>query len=173
MVQAEIARQALDMFASIYGAEAGNLALKGLTLDGVYVAGGIAPKLLKKLQDGSFMRGFTNKGRYKRLMNPDSRESRDLTTKPLCSVRHLWPRNWHHPFHHDVRRPISILEAAGGAESRPTLSSDGMVVGLGTGTTAKHLIMALGERVREGTEDPRRTDLPRYRRPCEAIRHSL
>ncbi len=67
--QTEIARQALDLFASIYGAEAGNLALKGLTLDGVYVAGGIAPKLLKKLQDGSFMRGFTNKGRYKRLMN--------------------------------------------------------------------------------------------------------
>jgi glucokinase len=66
--QAEIAIQALEMFASIYGAEAGNLALKGLTLDGVYVAGGIAPKLLKKLQDGSFMRGFTNKGRYKRLM---------------------------------------------------------------------------------------------------------
>ena len=67
--QTEIARQALDLFASIYGAEAGNLALKGLTLDGVYVAGGIAPKLLKKLQDGSFMRGFTNKGSYKRLMN--------------------------------------------------------------------------------------------------------
>lgn len=67
--QAEIATQALEVFASVYGAEAGNLALKALTLDGVYVAGGIAPKLLKKLQDGSFMRGFTNKGRYKRLMN--------------------------------------------------------------------------------------------------------
>jgi glucokinase len=66
--QAEIAKQALDLFASIYGAEAGNLALKALTLDGVYVAGGIAPKLLTKLQDGSFMRGFTNKGRYKRMM---------------------------------------------------------------------------------------------------------
>ena len=36
--------------------------------EGVNVAGGIAPKLLKKLQDGTFMRGFTNKGRYKRLM---------------------------------------------------------------------------------------------------------
>jgi glucokinase len=67
--QAEIATQALDLFASIYGAEAGNLALKALTLDGVYVAGGIAPKLLTKLQDGSFMRGFTNKGRYKRIMS--------------------------------------------------------------------------------------------------------
>jgi glucokinase len=67
--QAEIARQALDLFASIYGAEAGNLALKALSLDGVYVGGGIAPKLIKKLQDGIFMQGFTNKGRYKRLMS--------------------------------------------------------------------------------------------------------
>jgi glucokinase len=66
--QAEIAKQALDLFASIYGAEAGNLALKALALDGVYVAGGIAPKLIKKLQDGTFMKAFTNKGRYKRLM---------------------------------------------------------------------------------------------------------
>lgn len=67
--QAEIAKQALDLFASIYGAEAGNLALKALSLDGVYVAGGIAPKLIKKLQDGTFMKAFTNKGRYKRLLS--------------------------------------------------------------------------------------------------------
>ncbi|MDH5640658.1 MAG: glucokinase, partial [Nitrospira sp.] len=67
--QAEIAKQALDIFASIYGAEAGNLALKALSLDGVYLAGGIAPKLITKLQDGTFMKAFTNKGRYKRLMN--------------------------------------------------------------------------------------------------------
>jgi glucokinase len=65
----EIATQALDLFASIYGAEAGNLALKALALDGVYVAGGIAPKLIEKLKDGTFMRAFTNKGRYKRLMS--------------------------------------------------------------------------------------------------------
>ncbi|WHZ27430.1 MAG: Glucokinase [Nitrospira sp.] len=67
--QAEIATQTLDLFASIYGAEAGNLALKALSLDGVYVGGGIAPKLITKLQDGTFMKAFTNKGRYKRLMN--------------------------------------------------------------------------------------------------------
>ena len=67
--QAEIAKQALELFASIYGAEAGNLALKALSLDGVYVGGGIAPKLITKLQDGTFMKAFTNKGRYKRLMN--------------------------------------------------------------------------------------------------------
>jgi glucokinase len=67
--QAEIATQALELFVSIYGAEAGNLALKALSLDGVYVGGGIAPKLITKLQDGTFMKAFTNKGRYKRLMS--------------------------------------------------------------------------------------------------------
>ena len=66
--QADIAKQALELFASIYGAEAGNLALKALTLDGVYLGGGIAPKLIAKLKDGTFMKSFTNKGRYKRMM---------------------------------------------------------------------------------------------------------
>ncbi|NGZ95835.1 MAG: glucokinase [Nitrospira sp. WS110] len=66
--QAEIAQQSLDLFTSIYGAEAGNLALKALSLDGVYVGGGIAPKLITKLKDGTFMKAFTNKGRYKKLM---------------------------------------------------------------------------------------------------------
>ena len=67
--QAEIAVQALDMFATIYGAEAGNLALKALALDAVYVGGGIAPRLLAKLKDGMFMRAFADKGRYKKLLS--------------------------------------------------------------------------------------------------------
>jgi glucokinase len=66
--QAEICVQALDLFVSIYGAEAGNLALKSIALSGVYLGGGIAPKILAKLQDGAFLRAFTAKGRYKRLM---------------------------------------------------------------------------------------------------------
>jgi len=66
--QAEIATHALDLFASIYGAEAGNLALKAMALNGVYLGGGVAPKLLAKLKDGTFMKAFTNKGRYARLM---------------------------------------------------------------------------------------------------------
>jgi glucokinase len=53
----------LDLFAVIYGAEAGNLALKSLALGGVIVGGGIAPKLLPVLQAGKFMAGFTAKGR--------------------------------------------------------------------------------------------------------------
>jgi glucokinase len=67
--QAPICVQALDIFASLYGAEAGNFALKTLSLDGVYLGGGIAPKLLPKLQDGTFMRAFTAKGRAKRVMS--------------------------------------------------------------------------------------------------------
>ncbi|WP_455378276.1 glucokinase [Petrachloros mirabilis] len=67
--QADIAKQTLDLFASIYGAEAGNLALKAMAVNGLYLGGGIAPKLLAKLKDGTFMKAFINKGRYKRLMS--------------------------------------------------------------------------------------------------------
>jgi glucokinase len=58
----------LDLFASIYGAEAGNLALKCVGIGGVYVGGGIAPKMLPALQKGSFMSGFTQKGRFTDFM---------------------------------------------------------------------------------------------------------
>ena len=56
---------ALQIFASIYGAEAGNLALKAFAASGVYVAGGIAPKILPALtDDDTFLRAFWSKGRY-------------------------------------------------------------------------------------------------------------
>ncbi len=60
--------EALEMFVAIYGAEAGNLALKSLALGGVFVGGGIAPKILPKLRDGSFVNAFTDKGRMADLM---------------------------------------------------------------------------------------------------------
>ncbi len=60
--------QTLELFACIYGAEAGNLALKCLAAGGVLVGGGIAPKLLPALEKGDFMKGFTAKGRYAGLM---------------------------------------------------------------------------------------------------------
>ncbi|MBD3162990.1 MAG: glucokinase [Candidatus Eisenbacteria bacterium] len=59
---------ALDLFASAYGAEAGNLALTSLATGGVYVAGGIAPKILEKLKDGTFVRAFREKGRLGELL---------------------------------------------------------------------------------------------------------
>jgi glucokinase len=59
---------ALDMFVSIYGAEAGNLALKGMATGGVYIGGGIAPKILPKLQLPRFMKAFTAKGRSSELL---------------------------------------------------------------------------------------------------------
>jgi glucokinase len=60
----EICVQTLDLFVSLYGAEAGNLALKMLATGGVYVGGGIAPKIIRKLSSTAFMKAFTAKGRF-------------------------------------------------------------------------------------------------------------
>jgi glucokinase len=62
--KSELAMRALDIFVSVYGAMAGNLALLMLATGGLYVGGGIAPKILEKLKDGSFMRAFMDKGRF-------------------------------------------------------------------------------------------------------------
>jgi glucokinase len=62
------AHRALDMFAAIYGAQAGNLALTGLATGGVYVAGGIAPKIIDCLKQGRFVNAFNDKGRFASLM---------------------------------------------------------------------------------------------------------
>jgi glucokinase len=56
--------RALDMFIAAYGAAAGNLALTGTAVGGVYIGGGIAPKILPRLADGSFIRAFLDKGRF-------------------------------------------------------------------------------------------------------------
>jgi glucokinase len=66
--KSEICEKALDMFVSAYGAEAGNMALKLLSVGGVYVGGGIAPRILEKLKDGTFMKAFTDKGRMSQLL---------------------------------------------------------------------------------------------------------
>ena len=59
---------ALALFVSVYGAEAGNLALKALAVGGVIVAGGIAPRILPALRAGSFVAAFRDKGRLSSLM---------------------------------------------------------------------------------------------------------
>ena len=60
--------KSLNMFVSIFGAVAGNLALIGMTIGGVYLGGGIPPKILNKLREDIFMKAFTDKGRFKDFM---------------------------------------------------------------------------------------------------------
>jgi len=64
-----IALKSLELFAEIYGAYAGNLALAGLCRDGVYIAGGIAPRIINILSAGNFMRAFRDKGRFSAMMS--------------------------------------------------------------------------------------------------------
>jgi glucokinase len=64
----ELCVHALDEFISFYGAEAGNLALKFMATGGVFVGGGIAPKIIQKLRGSGFMEAFVAKGRMKQLL---------------------------------------------------------------------------------------------------------
>ena len=63
-----LCRQAVELFCKLYGAEAGNFALKTLATGGVYVAGGIAPRILTFLSDGRFREAFFDKGRMRVLL---------------------------------------------------------------------------------------------------------
>lgn len=64
----EVCIETLDCFVRLYGAEAGNLALKTMSRGGVYVGGGIAPKILPLLRRDLFMQAFLNKGRMRPLL---------------------------------------------------------------------------------------------------------
>jgi glucokinase len=65
---AAIAVRTLDLFVSVYGAQAGNLALTFNATGGVFLGGGIAPKISAKLLDGTFMKSYVNKGRLSPLV---------------------------------------------------------------------------------------------------------
>lgn len=64
-----LAARALDVFAAVYGAFAGNIALTVLARGGIYIAGGIAPKIAAKLKDGTLVRAFISKGRFSALLS--------------------------------------------------------------------------------------------------------
>jgi glucokinase len=65
----QLCGRTLDIFISTYGAEAGNLALRGLALGGIYLAGGIAPKIAHRLKEGLFMKAFVNKDRQSAMLS--------------------------------------------------------------------------------------------------------
>ena len=64
----ELCVKTMDQFVSLYGAEAGNLALKAMATGGLFIGGGIAPKILSKLKEPGFLKAFTAKGRVSSLL---------------------------------------------------------------------------------------------------------
>ena len=64
----ELCVKTMDQFVSLYGAEAGNLALKAMATGGIFLGGGIAPKILPKLQEPGFLKAFMAKGRVSGLL---------------------------------------------------------------------------------------------------------
>ncbi len=75
-----VAVQALDLFCALYGAIAGNLALSTLAYGGVYIAGGIAPKIVERLRDGAFIRAFNHKGKMTTL-------AQQMPVQVICNER--------------------------------------------------------------------------------------
>ncbi len=78
--QCEICTKTLELFISVLGAEAGNLALKGLTTGGMYIGGGIPPRILQFLKNETFMKSFTSKGRLSYLL-------RDIPVKVILNPK--------------------------------------------------------------------------------------
>ena len=76
--ECKICAEALEVFASLYGTEAGNMALKIMATGGVYIGGGIAPKIIEILKGPHFMEDFLNKGRMRKLL-------KDIPVKVILS----------------------------------------------------------------------------------------
>jgi glucokinase len=67
--ECELCVDVLNWFVILYGSEAGNVALKFLSVGGLYIGGGIAPKILSALQENQFMHAFKDKGRFENLLS--------------------------------------------------------------------------------------------------------
>jgi len=76
-----------NLFCRIYGAKAGNLALTCMAIGGVFLGGGIAPKILRALENGMFVEAFTHKGRFSRqVFQPSKRYSRQRRIESAGAV---------------------------------------------------------------------------------------
>lgn len=84
--------ETLELFASIYGAVAGNLALTVLAAGGVYIGGGIAPRIRARLEDGTFVRAFRDKGRMATLLESFPVRLALNTRAPLLGAAHVASR---------------------------------------------------------------------------------
>ncbi len=78
--RSELCEKAMRLFVSLYGAEAGNLALKCKALGGLYIGGGIAPRIIDRMKDGTFMKAFLDKGRLTNLV-------KDVTVKVILNPK--------------------------------------------------------------------------------------
>jgi glucokinase len=88
----DVCIETMDLFVRLYGAEAGNLALKAMSRGGLYVGGGIAPKILPLLQRGTFIEAFLDKGRMRHVLEQMPvrlimNERAALYGPALCAVR--------------------------------------------------------------------------------------
>ncbi|MCQ8105584.1 glucokinase [Methylomonas sp. SURF-2] len=82
--------EAVRLFVEIYGAEAGNLFMKAFATGGVFIGGGIGPKIRSAMQAGDFMRGFSAKGRFQALLGRVSVKLALNPRTPLIGAIHYF-----------------------------------------------------------------------------------
>ena len=85
--------EAINLFVDLYGAETGNLALKSLATGGIFIGGGIAPKILPALQTGRFLRAIISKGRFSSLLSTFSVKVSLNQRTPLLGAIHYFANN--------------------------------------------------------------------------------
>ncbi len=86
----ELCGEAVRLFTEIYGAEAGNLVLKSFAIGGVYIGGGIGPKIRETLESGEFMLAFTAKGRFQSALSKMSVKLALNPRAPLIGAMHYF-----------------------------------------------------------------------------------
>lgn len=85
-----LCEEAVRMFAELYGAEAGNLALKGFAVGGIFIGGGIGPKIQPVLESAGFLQAFTRKGRFQPFLSKLSVKLALNPRTPLLGAMHYF-----------------------------------------------------------------------------------